>query len=300
MTSPAKAHQIILFLLFSSFSVQLALASGSLSLVLVAGQVISLLMPLLGYLALTGGRYRERLGLKGFRIKDLLLGLGATLLLQPFLLLLATAVEAFSGNPMAALLETLADTPSWMTVTGLAVMPALIEEAVFRGFLLGSYRRLPLGAAALLNGAIFGMFHMNLYQFSYAMVLGVFLSVVTRRSGSVLPAMAMHFLNNLISVFMVYQLDSGWYQALEALLKAGTTPGIGILGGAAAAALSLGVAWRLVQPRDQDGAPVSEEPEPSVGNLQQSLGFDWALASLVLIFGGLALAPPIQTFFRGL
>lgn len=300
MPTPVNAHKLILFLLFSSFAVQILFYSQPLTVVLLIGQVISLLIPLLGYLAVTGGGYGSRLGLKPFKTRDVLQGIGITLLLQPFLMLLATVVERIAGSPMEALLQDLAVTPGWIAVMGLAVMPALIEELVFRGFLLNHYRRLPIWSAAILNGTIFGMFHMNLYQFSYAMVLGVFFSVVTRRCGSVIPAMVMHLLNNLISVILIYQLDSVWYNALDGILEAGTTPGSGIFGGVVAASLSLGAAWGLLQyehPEDIHAEPEMENAESA--NLLNPL-YDWPLTFLVLLFGALTLALPIQELFKSL
>ena len=43
---------------------------------------------------------------------------------------------------------------------------------------------------------LFGLFHMNVFQFLPSFVLGVVLGLLTVRSGSVLPAMLFHFLYN--------------------------------------------------------------------------------------------------------
>lgn len=295
MTTPAQAHKFILFLLFSSFLVQLTLSPLPLIFILMAGQILSLLIPLLVYLALTGGGFMDRLYLKPFKARDVLRGICIVLLLQPFLMLLAALVEKVAGNPMEPLMASMATTPVWAAVIGLAVIPAIVEELVFRGYLLKSYRQLPLWVAALLSGVVFGMFHMNLYQFSYAMMLGFFFSVMTRRCGSVIPAMIMHFINNLISLLLIYQLDQIWYSGLEGILKLGTTPGPGLYAGVFAALLSLSSAWWLMAQKIEERL---DETADQTGIVSGKFVWDWALGFFFLVFSGLTLVQPILNFIR--
>lgn len=246
MNTPALAHRVILLLLLATFVVQMALSALPLSVLLLTGQILSLLIPLLLFLRRTGGRYRERLALRPAAPRDFLMGLLAVLVLQPFLMLVATVTERLSGNPMDGLIEKLLQEPYWISAVGLALLPALIEELVFRGYLLDSCRRLPLWEAALLNGLVFGLFHMNLYQFSYALILGIVFAIVTRRSGSVLPAMGMHLVNNLISVGLLYGSETAWYGRLDALLQAATTPGPSLFLGIGAALLSAAAGYGVL------------------------------------------------------
>lgn len=299
MREAAKSHQMILFLLGFSILAQILSDALPLSLVLMIGQVFSLLLPLLIYLIMTGGRFAQRLSLNPFKGVFLFRGIVVTLLLQPFLMLLATAVERIAGNPMEALIISMTAYPAWMTLTGLAVMPALLEELTFRGALLNGYRRLPLWSAAILNGIVFGMFHMNLYQFSYAMVLGVFFSVVTRQSGSVLPAVAMHFLNNAISVLLIYQGETRWVGILETALAKGTAPGLGMAAGLAVGVLSMGSAlWLLRRAPEAEDTAVAE-PEAREKFWLPSLIFDWAFIAVVLVFWFVAVAAPLKTLLAG-
>lgn len=246
MNTPAMAHRVILLLLVTTFAVQMLLAGLPLSVLLLTGQILSLLLPLGVILMRTGGRFRERLSLAIPSWGALFKGLAAVLLLQPFLMLIATATERLAGNPLESLMAQLMAQPPWVVVIGLAVLPAIIEELVFRGYLLGSCRRLPLWEAALLNGLAFGLFHMNLYQFSYALVLGAAFAVVTRRSGSVVPAVVMHLVNNLLSIGLLYGSQTGWYAVLDNLLRQGTTPGLGLAAGLAVGLLSAAAGFGLL------------------------------------------------------
>jgi membrane protease YdiL (CAAX protease family) len=77
----------------------------------------------------------------------------------------------------------------------------LSEEIFFRGFLFGGFRRrLSFPIAAVLSGAIFGLFHYT-GSGSFAVLpqlafLGVALCWVYEETGSIYPTIALHMLNN--------------------------------------------------------------------------------------------------------
>jgi sodium transport system permease protein len=84
-----------------------------------------------------------------------------------------------------------------------ALLPAVCEEALFRGVVLrGLARRLAPGAAVLVTGALFGLFHMDPWRLLPTSVLGVLLSFVALESGSIVPAMIAHLLNNGLVVML--------------------------------------------------------------------------------------------------
>ncbi len=78
-----------------------------------------------------------------------------------------------------------------------AVTPAICEEALFRGPILrGLSGRLSPPMAIVLTGLLFGLFHMDVWRLLPTAVLGVMLSWLAWRSGSILPSMLAHALNN--------------------------------------------------------------------------------------------------------
>jgi len=95
-----------------------------------------------------------------------------------------------------------AETPArvvWILVL-VALTPAVCEEVLFRGVLLAGTRRQfsPLGVI-LLNGLIFGAFHVpsaTVFRFLPSATLGILLAWVVLRTRSIWPGMLMHFLNN--------------------------------------------------------------------------------------------------------
>jgi hypothetical protein len=83
-----------------------------------------------------------------------------------------------------------------------ALVPAVCEEMLFRGFLQSGLERL-LGrpARAVAAGAlIFGVFHLDPWRFVGIVVLGLFLGHLRSATGSLLPAIVAHAANNIVSV----------------------------------------------------------------------------------------------------
>ncbi len=94
-----------------------------------------------------------------------------------------------------------AETPgrlAWLLLL-LAVTPALCEEVVFRGVLLGGTRRLDTWRVVLLNGIVFGAFHLSFQtaiRFLPTAWLGIVIAWAVLRSRSIWTGALMHLLNN--------------------------------------------------------------------------------------------------------
>ncbi len=91
-----------------------------------------------------------------------------------------------------------------MSVISVAAVPALIEELLFRGAVMGSLRKFSDGFAIFVSAAIFGLFHGNLVQIPFAFIVGLALGFAVAETGSLWPGIIIHFLNNLISVILEY------------------------------------------------------------------------------------------------
>ena len=61
----------------------------------------------------------------------------------------------------------------------------------------------------LTTGLMFGLMHMNVFTVFETGVLGVILGLITVNSGSVFPAVIMHFTNNAFSVILMFLLKDG-------------------------------------------------------------------------------------------
>lgn len=110
------------------------------------------------------------------------------------------AGNAFEGN--TGLL------PMALDLFAYALMPALVEELVFRGWILGSLRPFGERRALLLSALIFGLMHMNLTQVPFAFMLGLLFGFIYLRTGRLWPGMGIHFLNNALSVALEHAAGS--------------------------------------------------------------------------------------------
>ncbi len=85
-----------------------------------------------------------------------------------------------------------------------ALVPALVEEIAFRGITLGMLRKHSDGLAIVLSALLFGLFHGNMIQLPFATCFGLAAGYITLRTGSLWPAIVLHFINNASSSLFSY------------------------------------------------------------------------------------------------
>lgn len=101
--------------------------------------------------------------------------------------LLDVSLEEISGHPLEAMIAV-------------AIMPALIEEVLFRGII---YRGISDKKIAIFISAItFALLHMNFNQMCYAFVMGLFFAVVIYITDNLTVSIALHMLFNGFTVIL--------------------------------------------------------------------------------------------------
>jgi membrane protease YdiL (CAAX protease family) len=139
-----------------------------------------------------------RLGLRGFRpgaIKWMLAAIGAYLVF-------AAVYSAIFGAPEQ---EDIAESFGAVPVQILLIVIAapISEEVCFRGMLFGGLRtRMPRYAAALLSALIFGALHAltGITAVPPLIFFGFVLALLYERTGSILPGILLHMLNNSVAL----------------------------------------------------------------------------------------------------
>ncbi len=99
-----------------------------------------------------------------------------------------------TGTPMSLVLN----------LVSTAVLPAILEEMVMRGYVMGALRRHGDKFAVVLSAALFGLIHGNVLQVPFAFMLGLALGWLVIQTGSIWPAVLLHFSNNAMSVLLEY------------------------------------------------------------------------------------------------
>ena len=101
------------------------------------------------------------------------------------------------------------------------LLPAFTEEVLFRGTIAQSLANHDNKWAALaISGALFAIFHANPAQTLHQFVLGVLLTLLVLRSGSLWTSVIVHFFNNALVVVISYTpLGADEYWSLTANTK---------------------------------------------------------------------------------
>lgn len=130
-------------------------------------------------------------------------------------------------------------------ILAFAITPALCEEAFFRGPILRGLRgRLGATGAIVVTGALFGLFHIDVWRIVPTGLLGVLLSFLAWRTGSLVPAIIAHGVNNALVLVLTAK---GADQSIEVM---GRRPQAAVLAGGCAV-LALGLLLITRGPRPQ-------------------------------------------------
>ena len=112
------------------------------------------------------------------------------------------------GVPMPDLPSLLENTPTsyGLNLLVMAVLPALLEELLFRGCVLRVLRPYGDWFAILVAAALFGLMHGNIVQIPFALIVGLALGWLYVATENIWLPIAVHFANNAISVSMEYAM----------------------------------------------------------------------------------------------
>lgn len=132
----------------------------------------------------------------------ILLGIGAfigALLIGGLLM----SVFPDSANGLNQLDNILTDVPVYLLVLVVVLMPAIGEELLFRGFVMGtlSNKCKPV-VTVLATTLIFAAYHMSLIKMFTIGIVGLGLTLAAYKTGSIAASMCVHFMNNLLSVLI--------------------------------------------------------------------------------------------------
>ena len=98
-------------------------------------------------------------------------------------------------NPLA---EVLGNSPVWANILGAAILAPIGEELLFRKLLGDRLRRWGDKVAILVSATFFALFHGNLFQFFYALLLGLAFGYLYTRTGKIRYSIVLHAAVNLV------------------------------------------------------------------------------------------------------
>ena len=118
--------------------------------------------------------------------------------------LIVPLTDHLGGTEDLAHLETMvAETPLWLVLVGMAVLPAVCEELLMRGLVARSLSE-SLGrvGAILVSAGLFALIHGSPARFLPMLCFGVILAHAALTTGSVVPGMVIHAINNVVALLL--------------------------------------------------------------------------------------------------
>ena len=104
-----------------------------------------------------------------------------------------------------SLVEELITLPLGAALLTVAILPAVLEEFLYRGcFVLGLNPNVGRTKTLIASSLLFGLVHLNPWQFFPAVFIGYILGLLALRTGSIVLPIIAHFLNNALVVLLYH------------------------------------------------------------------------------------------------
>lgn len=172
--------------------------------ILGSNQIIFIFIPVLVYILITKQSVKDILKLNKIHIKDIFFSFLIAILFLPTMMLLSAITQYFSKNDVAQMLSYTSQGSVFASLFVIAGFPAFFEEFIMRGVVLSEYRNVSIKKAAIMNGVLFAMLHMNIQQSLYALAMGILVSYLVYYTKSIFTSMTFHFTVNGINVCMAW------------------------------------------------------------------------------------------------
>jgi membrane protease YdiL (CAAX protease family) len=97
-----------------------------------------------------------------------------------------------------------------LSILAVGLIGPVFEEILFRGLIFGELRKITkVRAALLVQAVLFGVYHLNIIQGSYAFIIGILLGYVYYRSNSIIAPVIVHITINTTSVILSRVVTGG-------------------------------------------------------------------------------------------
>ena len=118
--------------------------------------------------------------------------------------LLLNFLAGLLSNAGADSAEDVNTYPVMLSIVVFAVVPAVVEEFVFRGCMLSAYSKVDVKAGILFTSLFFALLHFSFGSVLYGFFFGLLFAVVRLATDNLAYTMIMHCLFNTINVLLSY------------------------------------------------------------------------------------------------
>ena len=127
-----------------------------------------------------------------------LLRLAPLLLPSVTLIFLLSYLTSLGLGAMGFVQDTSIEEPFLLAIVIHALLPALLEEGLFRYIPMKLLLPYSKKWTVILSALFFALIHTNLFQLPYAFAAGVIFLLLDISFGSIIPSVILHFINNLL------------------------------------------------------------------------------------------------------
>lgn len=137
-------------------------------------------------------------------IRQIIIIIVMVYLMMPITSLLNVLTSIGTESAGETIVNAASALPFWKMFLYVAVVPAICEEFLFRGLIYHGLRKRNKYIAMIISAFMFAMMHMNINQFSYALVIGIMFAFIVEVTGTLTSSIIMHLVFNGTSVVLSY------------------------------------------------------------------------------------------------
>ena len=166
---------------------------------------LCMLVPIFVYIKIKGDKLFDSLGFHAIKPSTVFLTLLLALLSVPLYTCANALSQVFVPNTMMqASGELTSDGTVGLTTVIITMIAPIAEEIAFRGFFARRFKPFTgIALATVISAVMFGVLHMNINQFSYALVLGIVFALVDYAANSIWPSIMIHMIINSFGLAVI-------------------------------------------------------------------------------------------------
>ena len=145
--------------------------------------------------------------LNGYQMSiSLIMGVGCVFLSQ-LIIIISETIGVISLDNLEdygqLIMSMIGQSPTWLILLTIGIIAPIAEELLFRGLVFHMFNRhMNVKVALIVQGLLFGAFHMNIVQGLYASVLGIVLGMAYLLTGSLWIPIIIHIVNNSVALLL--------------------------------------------------------------------------------------------------
>lgn len=203
---------------------------------LISVTTLSVLVIALLHAAFSPSRFRDRLGLHPSTVATPKVAAAIAACLGGAFALSEIIEQTDAGRSAAwmklqAVLPRLSGGQFMIALLAIGIIAPIGEELFFRGVLLQRFRAAyGFWPGVLLSSVIFGAYHMDLMHSLFAFAFGLALALIAIRTGSIVPGIFAHMINNTASTLLARELGTQQRTTVSAVLIAVVGFAIAVVG----------------------------------------------------------------------